>query len=109
GTYSDQTTANLTGQVTWTSQTTTIATVNPAGLAQTVGQGSTVISATLAGVTGTTVLTVSGPSPKLTSITIAPSNPGVPKGRTEQFTATGHYANNSTQNLTGEVTWTSAN
>ena len=42
------------------------------------------------------------------SIAVTPANPSVPKGETEQFTATGTYSDNSTQNLTSQVTWASA-
>ena len=43
------------------------------------------------------------------SIAVAPSNPSVAKGLTEQFTATGTYTDSSTANLTTQVTWASAN
>ena len=39
---------------------------------------------------------------------MTPANPSVAKGTTEQFTATGTYSDNSTQNLTSQVTWASA-
>ena len=44
----------------------------------------------------------------LQSIAVTPANPNVPKGQTQQFTATGTYSDNSTQNLTSQVTWGSA-
>ena len=47
-------------------------------------------------------------APTLTSITVAPSNPSVPVGSTQQFTATGTYPDGSTRNLTGEVIWSSS-
>ena len=59
GTYSDGSTQNLTGSVTWASSNTGVATINSAGLATAVSAGSTTISATLSGVTGSTTLTVS--------------------------------------------------
>src|SRR4029077_89180 len=61
GTFSDSSTQNLTNQVTWASATTSVATISNAsgtqGLATAVGQGTSTISATLNGVTGSTVLT----------------------------------------------------
>ena len=45
----------------------------------------------------------------LTSISISPSTPSIGKGLTESFTATGTYSDNSTANITNEVTWTSSN
>lgn len=52
GTYSNGTTQNLTSQVTWTSASTTVATINAAGLAKGLGAGQTTISANLGGITG---------------------------------------------------------
>src|SRR4029450_12911847 len=49
------------------------------------------------------------PLAKLTSITVTPSNPSVGEGLTKQFTATGKYADGSTQNITRYVTWASSN
>ena len=47
-------------------------------------------------------------SATLNSIAITPATPAaLPKGATEQFTATGSYSDGSTQNLTSAVTWTS--
>ena len=110
GTYSDNSTQNLTSQVTWASATTSVATISNAsgsqGLATGVAMGPSTISATLNGVAGSTVLTVS--AAVLQSIAVSPANPSVPKGETEQFTATGTYSDNSTQNLTSQVTWASA-
>ena len=48
-------------------------------------------------------------APVLQSITVTPANPTFPKGTTLQLTATGTYSNNSTQNLTSQVTWSSSN
>ena len=45
----------------------------------------------------------------LQSIAVTPANPTVTAGGTEQFHATGTYSNNTTQDLTGQVTWASAN
>ncbi|MHC5540916.1 DUF4465 domain-containing protein, partial [Singulisphaera rosea] len=50
-------------------------------------------------------LTETIPSP--TSITVSPADPSVASGLTEQFTATGTYADGSTQDLTSQVTWSS--
>src|SRR5262249_6201706 len=58
GTYSDLSTQNLTGEVTWSSSNTAAATINPDGVASAGGPGSTTISATLGSTTGSTGLTV---------------------------------------------------
>jgi hypothetical protein len=106
GTYSDGSTQNLTSSVSWASSDTSVATVTSGGLATGVGQSTADISATSGMVRGNTTLTV-GPA-VLGSIAVTPANPSIPKGLTQQFTATGTYSDGSTQNLTTSVTWTSA-
>jgi WD40 repeat protein len=69
GTYSDNSTQNLTTQVAWTSANTAVATISASGLATGVGAGSSTISASLSGVTGSTTLTVqSAPALVITSV-----------------------------------------
>jgi hypothetical protein len=58
GTYSDSSTQNLTGQATWISSNSAVATITAGGLAAAVAPGTTAISAALAGVTGSTLLTI---------------------------------------------------
>ena len=106
GTYSDSSTQNLTGTVTWASATPSVATITAGGLATGVATGTSSISATLGSVSGSTVLTVT--TATLQSIAVTPANPSIAKGTTQQFTATGTYSDSSTQNLTGSVTWASA-
>jgi len=105
GTFSDNSTQNLTSSVTWSSGTPATATITAAGVATAVGAGSSMIQATSGAVSGSTLLTVTGPT--LSSIAVTPANPSVAKGTTEQFTATGTFSDNSTQNLTSSVTWSS--
>ena len=107
GTYSDNSTQNLTSSVTWGSTNTAAATITSAGLATGVATGSTTISAASGSISGSTNLTVT--APVLVSIAVTPANPFITKGATQQFTATGTYSDNSTQNLTSSVTWSSTN
>ena len=58
GTFSDRSTRDLTGQVTWASATPSVATVSSTGTATGVSPGTSVVTASLTGVTGSTVLTV---------------------------------------------------
>ena len=62
GTYSDNSTANITSQVSWTSGTTSVATITSSGLATGVAAGSSTITATLGSVSGNTKLAVSAPT-----------------------------------------------
>src|SRR5262249_24959365 len=103
GTFSDNSTQNLTSSVTWASASTNVSPINSAGLATAVAAGSSTITATMGTISGSTTLTVNAPT--LNSIAVTPANPSVAKGRTQQFTATGTFSDNSTQNLTGQVTW----
>ncbi len=110
GYYADLTTANLTSQVTWSSSATTVATINSQGLASSVAAGTTTITATLTGISGSTSLTVVNPPPPpppptLQSITVTPANQTIDVGATEQYTAIGHYSDGSTLNLTNQATW----
>ena len=103
GNYSGGGTQNLSSQVTWSSGTPGVATVNSAGVVTGVASGTATIQAKLGSVTGSTVVTV----PALTSITVTPANPSINAGNTQGMTATGNYAGGGTQNLSTQVTWSS--
>jgi hypothetical protein len=111
GTYSDNSTQNLTDIVAWYSSTTAVATISNAagskGLATSVATGATTITASSGTVSGTTTLTVTPAT--LVSISVTPANPSIARGTSRQFTATGRYADNSTQDLTASATWSSSN
>jgi len=104
---SDGTTQDCTNQVSWISGNNSIATVSSQGLVTGVGAGSTTITWTLNGVSGSTTVTVT--SATLTSITVTPVNPTIGKSTTVQLTATGKFSDGSSQNLTTQVSWTSGN
>ncbi len=112
GTFSDNTTQNLTADLAWASSNTAIATVSSSGLASAVGPGSTTITATckVASTCGTLAgsATLSITPATLVSIAITPPVPSIALGTSETFTATGTYSDHSTQNLTAQVTWNSA-
>ena len=61
GTFSDGSTEDLTGQVTWSSSDTSVATITASGLATAISPGAIKISSTVAGVADTNVLTVQAP------------------------------------------------
>jgi plastocyanin len=65
---------------------------------------------TATGMFGTvTVMPSSTGSPTLQSITVQPANPTITAGSNDGFTAKGNFSDNSTQDLTSQVTWASAN
>src|ERR1035437_536960 len=109
GTFSDGSSESL-PSVLWTSSAPNVSPIggdatNP-GVAATAAQGTTTITASAAGVSGTITLTVTAPT--LASIQLSPQNSAIPQGATQQFTATGVYTDGSTQDLTATATWSSS-
>jgi trimeric autotransporter adhesin len=112
------TTQNITSSVTWTSSSTDVATINSAGVATAVGNGTTSITATMTSsvgaVAGTASLTVTtggaGGERELTVITMIPGSQTLNAiGASAQFIVTGTYsAPPTTENLAGQVTWASS-
>ena len=111
GTYSDNSTKNITTSVTWKSSNTAFATIGTAsGLATGVAAGTTEITATQGSVVSPNdPLTVTAATVTLKSIAVTPASPNLGIGNTLQFTATGKYSDNSTKNITSSVTWASSN
>jgi hypothetical protein len=107
GTFSDGSKQDLTSSVTWASSSTAVATISTAGLATSVGQGSTNITATSGTLTSNTAVLTVGP-PVLKSIAVTPSPASVQVGNTLQFKATGTLTDGSTQDLTSTATWVSS-
>ena len=69
-TYSDSSTANVTSTATWLSTNTGVATIASGGLAKGVASGSTQVTATLSGVTGTDTLTVTAVPPPPSGVNV---------------------------------------
>jgi len=107
--FDDNTTQTVTGASTWTSENPTVATVGTTGasggVAIPISAGTTTITATYQGVSGSSVLTVNGSALQSIAITPSPLTPAV--GTTQQLTATGTYADSSSEVLTNQVTWLS--
>ena len=78
------------------------------GLATATGVGSASISASVNGIISPSA-TLSVTAAALVSIQVTPPSPSVANGLTQQFTATGIYTDNSTQDLTSVATWHSTN
>ena len=108
GTFSDNTTQNLTNQVIWSSSNPQVLTINQYGLAASGGTGSAQITAALNGISSTTG-TVQITQSVLSSLTIAPTSATIAKNTSVQFTATATYSDGSTRNVTNSVIWSSSN
>ena len=106
GTYSNNTTQDLTATASWSTSDANVCTVAPGGMLSVKNGGTCSVLAALGSVSGSFGVTV---VPGLVSISVTPSNPSVAPGTTQQFTAIGTYSDNSTQNITNSATWTSSN
>jgi trimeric autotransporter adhesin len=107
-TYGNNSTGDVTSEVTWTSSAPTIATIDSAGLATGVALGTTTITATSTNnVIGTASLTVS--STTVTGLTISPASASISlsEAQTQQFIATATFSNGTFSNVTSQVTWSS--
>jgi N-acetylneuraminic acid mutarotase len=71
-------------------------------------QGALTIDYSAFGSPSIIALSGTGSEASLSSITVTPANPSIVAGATLQFTATGHFQNGRTQNLTSDVTWNSS-
>jgi hypothetical protein len=117
GAYTDGSTADITSQVTWTSSIPGIATiVANSGAATTLLQGTTTISATLNGVSGTSSLKVTGGnltgiviSPAtLSGVALSPANVSLVNNTLVRIAATGSFNNGSSRDITGAVAWSTS-
>ncbi len=110
GTRADGSTT--TPSVTWTTGNSAIATVTSGGLVTGVGAGSTTVSATSGSVVGTTSVLVT--NSQLQSILVSPASANVSVSgsgvsNSQQFTATGFFADGSNMSITNSVNWNSSN
>jgi uncharacterized protein YjdB len=107
GTYSDGNSGDVSGSVSWTSSNTAVATMDSTGIASSVAQGSTTVSASASGQTSNNaILTVT--APVLAALSITPPIASVTLGNTRQFTASGILTDGTVAPL-GTVAWTSSN
>jgi trimeric autotransporter adhesin len=109
GTYSDGSTQDLTGKVNWSSDTTSCASINSAGVVTPVKTVTGICTATISAASGTvsaatTTVTVTEGTP--TSITLTVSNANPAPGTAITFTAKALFPGSSTpQDITSSVTW----
>ncbi|MCA2982115.1 MAG: Ig-like domain-containing protein [Myxococcaceae bacterium] len=110
GVYSDLTTQYLRYVASWTSSDPAVVTVGNGsqdkGLLTALRPGSATITATFAGVSAATVVTVT--SATLRQLQVTPFSPRLPVGFDTSLRATGVYSDNTTRDLTGVVSWTSS-
>jgi uncharacterized protein YjdB len=115
------TSQDITNSVTWTSSSTSVATISSSGVATGISAGTTTITASINGFTGvvsaSATLTVTGgsgggtvpPGSTLASISIIPGSQSVASpSQTSQFIAIGTTSSGSTIDVTNAVTWRSS-
>jgi hypothetical protein len=109
GTFSDGTQQDITSNCTWASTAPGVVAIgSTTGLALGQAAGTTLISATLGGITSPSVK-LTGTSAQLRSIALSPTTVSIAKGGTQQFTAIGTFSDGSQQNVTTSVTWITSN
>lgn len=108
-TYSDGSTADVTKTAVWTSSNTSFGTVDTSsttgGIARGIAAGAVTITAATGGKSATANLTVTAAN--LRSIAVTGVNSSIAIGTTTQFTAIGTYDDDTTQDITSLVSWTS--
>jgi len=123
GTYSDGSVTNITSDVTWSSDNSSIAYIDVTGLVTGESAGQANISASLDGINSPNAVlpvivsaatpTSTTPGPALISIAITqPSTLSInlilAGTKTQQFLATGNYSDGSKKDITTLVTWSSS-
>jgi uncharacterized protein YjdB len=110
GTYTDSTTQDVSSLATWSSSDESRAVVSNVpgarGLVTGIGPGAATISADFGGKTAATSVTVTVAT--LSLITVTPASPTVVKNGTRQLTALGMFTDNTVQNITNLVIWSSS-
>ncbi|MDB4983261.1 MAG: hypothetical protein JWM82_4013, partial [Myxococcales bacterium] len=108
--FSDGTNTVITGDSTWQSSDGAVALVSNAGgsrgVATTLAKGTTTVSATYMGLSGSTTLTVTDAT--IVQIQVTPFQPTLPEGFDLRFTATAIYSDGTNSNLTALATWSSS-
>ncbi len=112
GSYNDGSTVDITSQVSWNSSHPGVATVSGSpgtqGVAMGIVKGSSSITATLGTVTSAAaVLTVSDAN--LVSIAVTPQDPTFGLANSQPLVAQGSFDDGSTQDLSRDVIWATAN
>ncbi|MEL6115751.1 Ig-like domain-containing protein [Photobacterium sp. SP02] len=98
---------DVTHLVSWVSSDTSVASINPSGLAQSLAMGTTEITASYQMQTSPGV-TLDVTAATVTSLAITPLNATIANGLTQQFEATATFTDTSTQDVTDLVSWHSS-
>jgi hypothetical protein len=109
GNFSGQFTRDVTDLAVWTSDSPTVATFQTAAHPNRVTgriPGTATLMASVKGISSTVKISVS--SATVSTLTISPVDPSIPKGLTANFHANGTFSDGTTQDVTFDATWNSS-
>ncbi|MBN3551538.1 Ig-like domain-containing protein [Vibrio neptunius] len=106
--YSDGSSTDISGSVTWRSTDTTTATVTQTGTLLGVQVGTTNITATIEGISSNTV-TVEVTDAVITSLNVTPASISLAKGQTQTLVATATFSDGTSSDLSDSVSWQPVN
>lgn len=96
----------FTNQVTWTVSPSSVASISPSGTLSGLAGGSGTATATYGPLTASVPVQVNAVT--LVSLEVQPALLTLPEGVTQQYQAIGHFSDNSTQDLTSQVAWSTS-
>lgn len=105
--YSDGSNHDVSNEATWTSSNSAVSSVNETGLVSAISAGIATISTSFSGFSANAETFIVDTQPVV--IFISRDDTHLYVGVTAQLTATGVYADGSSQNITTDVTWISDN
>jgi phospholipase C len=104
GTFSDGTKQDITTSVTWSSSSSSVASVSSNGVMTTNAAGLATVKAVQGTSSGSTSLTVK----TLSSLSMSPANQALPLNSSTQYSVIGKFSDKTTESLTNYVTWSSS-
>ena len=105
GLYTDQTTQDLTQQVSWRSNNNAISDIDFNGVVSGNSVGTSIITASLGTISNTASVDIT--TATLISINVTPNVTSIANGTNTSLIASGFYTDDSTQDLTQQVSWQS--
>ena len=105
-TFADGSTQDVSSQVQWSSSDPIIAGVDSLGLVTGSGIGQATVTATLGAISRSATLTVTNAI--ATALQVIPPTASLPKGARLQFQAIATFSDNSSQDVTSQVSWNSS-
>jgi hypothetical protein len=109
GTFSDDSTQDISSIVTWSTGSPNVATIASSKVPIVTGQGvgQSTVTAKVGGLSGTASLVIALPTQ--ISLAVTPATASVAVGVSTQLTATGTFVDGTTQDFTTLVNWSSSN